>query len=153
MTPMWESDASQSSASFSVLREISVLSEQNWSGIWSCIPYPVYHTRGCKLSTCKRPTLFCSSDQLAYQQSGRSKEVCPTKLSPVFKKAPRSLCRGHIYDPKSRWRVWAPSKPSGPCVLLEPIWNRAQCCVEAPRDTSASVHVCVNSVQDERNPC
>lgn len=115
---------------------------QNSAPFWAeNMMHPVYRSRGCEPSACKRPTLFCSSDQLVYQQSGRSKEVCPTKLRPVFKKAPRSSCRGHIYGPKLKlkWRVWAPAKPSGPCVLLEHIWNRAQRCVEVPRDTSARV--------------
>lgn len=60
--------------------------------------YPVYRTRGREPNACKRPTLFCSSDQLAHQQSGQSKEACPTELSPVFKKGPAVLMqRPHLW--------------------------------------------------------
>lgn len=95
--------------------------------------YDVSWTRGWEPSACKGATLFCSSDQLAYQQSERSREVCPTKLSPVFKKALRSLCTGHIHDPKLRWRVWAPSKASGPCVLQRCTERHLRTCVQTLR--------------------
>lgn len=90
---------------------------------------------------------LCSASLISWLTSSqdRAKEVCPTKLSLVFKKAPRALCRGHIYDPKLRWRVWNPSRPSGLCILLEHNQNQVQRCVEAPRDTSARARVCVNT--------
>lgn len=155
----WPQCGYRSSACFGVLNELSVSYEQKWSGMWSlflkqeiwCILYTVQEGES---QTLVRDRL-CSAPLISWLTSSRvraKKRVQPS-WALFLKRALRSLCRGHIYDPKLRRRVWAPSKTSGPCVLLEHIWKKAQRCVEAPRDTSARVHVCVNTVRDERNPC
>lgn len=146
MTPMWESAASQSSASFSVLREISVLSEQNWSGIWSrfqqkiwCILYTVQEGASWALvrdRLCSAPLI----SWLTSSQDGAEKCVQPSWA--LFLKRPRGRCAEATFMTQNWGDESGPPPSPQARVFCSSLSGIERSAVWRPRETPMQVCTC-----------